>query len=49
MTSIHRRGWIALAGVLAAAALGSATPAQAAPTGRALRAPGSSASSSASA
>lgn len=31
MTTIHRRGRIAVAGILAAAALGSAAPAQAAP------------------
>jgi hypothetical protein len=32
MTTIHRRGRLAVAGILAAAALGSAAPAQAAPT-----------------
>ena len=31
MTTIHRRGRLAVAGILAAAALGSAAPAQAAP------------------
>ena len=31
MTTIHRRGRIAVAGILAAAALGSAAPAQASP------------------
>ena len=34
MTTIHRRGRIAVASVLAAAALGSAAPAQAAPADR---------------
>jgi hypothetical protein len=37
MTTIHRRGRIAVAGILAAAALGSATPAQAAPADHAER------------
>ena len=32
MSNIHRRGRIAVAGILAAAALGTAAPAQAAPT-----------------
>ena len=35
MTTIHRRGRLALAGILAAAALGSAAPAQATPAGNA--------------
>ncbi len=37
MTTIHRRGRLAVAGVLAAAALGSAAPAQADPAGQAER------------
>ena len=37
MTTIHRRGRIAVAGILAAAALGSAAPAQAAPADQAER------------
>ena len=37
MSNIHRRGRIAVAGILAAAALGSAAPAQATPADRAER------------
>ena len=37
MTNIHRRGRLAVAGILAAAALGSAAPAQADPGDRAER------------
>ena len=37
MTTIHRRGRLAVAGILAAAALGSAAPAQAAPADQAER------------
>ena len=37
MTTIHRRGRLAVAGILAAAALGSAGPAQAAPADQAER------------
>lgn len=37
MTTIHRRGRIAVTGILAAAALGSAAPAQATPADKAER------------
>ena len=37
MTTIHKRGRIAVAGILAAAALGSAAPAQATPADKADR------------
>jgi hypothetical protein len=37
MTTIHRRGRLAVAGILAAAALGSAAPAQATPADHAAR------------
>lgn len=37
MTTVHRRGRIAVAGILAAAALGSAAPAQATPADSAKR------------